>query len=296
MKKWWKNLSKRSKLFVYLGVFVAICVAAFLIPGGKKEDFNAANEFILHPIIKIPKIGPVDLSINKAVLYLWAAVVIICIISLYINRRLIHSKKAKPGRLQVTLEGLYDLTHNQIANSVMRVGAETWFPYIAASFTFILILNFLGLIPLPVGEGGQLTFYAPTGNLYVAVAFGLSTFVLTHYAGIKAKGGLGYVKGWAVKEAPPVMKQFIFATHVLSEFFRLISLSVRLFANLLAGHMLLAVLFAMALLFQSYFFAGVFSVGSAVIYLFEVFVAAIQAFIFAILSAAYIGGAIEEEH
>jgi F-type H+-transporting ATPase subunit a len=65
---------------------------------------------------------------------------------------------------------------------------------------------------------------------------------------------------------------------------------------MLAGHMLLAVLFAMTLLFQSYFFAGVFSVGSVVIYLFEVFVAAIQAFIFAILSAVYIGGAIEEEH
>jgi len=296
MKEWWKNLSKRAKLFIYLGVFVAICVGAFLIPHGKKETFDAANEFILSPIIKIPKIGPVDLSISKAVLYLWAAVIIICIVSLYINRRLIHSKKAKPSRFQVTLEGLYDLTHNQIANSVMKVGADVWFPYIAGSFTFILILNFLGLIPLPVGEGGQLAFYAPTGNLYVAVAFGLSTFVLTHYAGIRAKGGIKYVKGWAVKEAPPVMKQFIFATHVLSEFFRLISLSVRLFANLLAGHMLLAVLFAMALLFQSYFFAGVFSVGSAVIYLFEVFVAAIQAFIFAILSAAYIGGALEEGH
>lgn len=296
MKQWWKNLSKRSKLYIYLGVFVAICVATFFIPHGRKETFDAAGEFILKPIIKIPKIGPVDLSISKAVLYLWAAVIIICLISLYINRRLIHSKSAKPSRIQVTLEGLYDLTHNGIANSVMKVGADTWFPYIAGSFTFILVLNILGLIPLPVGEGGQLAFYAPTGNLYVAVAFGLSTFVLTHYAGIKAKGGINYVRGWAVKEAPPVMKQFIFATHVLSEFFRLISLSVRLFANLLAGHMLLAVLFAMALLFQSYFFAGVFSVGSAVIYLFEVFVACIQAFIFAILSAAYIGGALEEAH
>ena len=84
--------------------------------------------------------------------------------------------------------------------------------------------------------------------------------------------------------------------HVISEFFRLVSLSVRLFANMLAGHAILGVFFAMALVFQSYLIAGVLQAGSVALYLFEIFIAFIQAFIFAILSAVYIGRALEDEH
>ena len=93
-----------------------------------------------------------------------------------------------------------------------------------------------------------------------------------------------------------MLKQIIFAIHIVSELFRLVSLSVRLFANMLAGHAILAVFFAMALIFQSYLAAVVLQGGSALIYLFEIFVATIQAFIFAILSAVYIGGALDQEH
>ena len=291
MKNWWKKLDRRTKLLLGLGVFMVVVVGSVFIPGGKKETFDAANEFMLTPIIKLPKIGPVDLSITKAVLYLWATVFIIIGIAIYIA----HSLKREPSRFQTVLEGVYELAHDGICRSVMRVGAEAWFPYVGGAFVYVLILNFLGLVPLPVGEHGQLAFYAASGNLYITLTLALCTFFLSHYAGIKANGGLGYIKGWVVKEAPPVMRQFIFVTHVLGELFRVVSLSVRLFANMLAGHLLLAVLFAMALLFQSYLVAGVLSIGSVAILLFEVFIAAIQAFIFAILSAAYIGGAIDEE-
>ena len=84
--------------------------------------------------------------------------------------------------------------------------------------------------------------------------------------------------------------------HAVSEFFRLVSLSVRLFANMLAGHAVLAVFFAMALIFQSYLIAVVLQAGSVALYLFEIFVAFIQAFIFAILSAVYMGSALSEDH
>ena len=96
--------------------------------------------------------------------------------------------------------------------------------------------------------------------------------------------------------APPVLKQLIFVMHIVSEIFRVVSLSVRLFANMLAGHAILAVFFAMALLFQSYLIAAVLQGGSVVLYLFEIFIAFIQAFIFAILSAVYIGSALDDEH
>ena len=93
-----------------------------------------------------------------------------------------------------------------------------------------------------------------------------------------------------------MLKQIIWVIHAVSEIFRLISLSVRLFANMLAGHAILGVFFAMALIFQSYLAALILQGGSVIIYLFEIFVAVIQAFIFAILSAVYIGGALDQEH
>ena len=90
-------------------------------------------------------------------------------------------------------------------------------------------------------------------------------------------------------------KQFIFVMHIISEFFRLVSLSVRLFANMLAGHAILAVFFAMALHVPELPDRRRPAGGLGALYLFEIFVAVIQAFIFAILSAVYIGGALEDE-
>jgi len=119
--------------------------------------------------------------------------------------------------------------------------------------------------------------------------------VFTHYAGIR-KNGFRYFVNWAPPSAPPVLKQLIWVIHLVSEIFRLVSLSVRLFANMLAGHAILGVFFAMALIFQNYLVALMLQGGSVLIYLFEVFVAVIQAFIFAILSAVYIGGALDQEH
>ncbi len=93
-----------------------------------------------------------------------------------------------------------------------------------------------------------------------------------------------------------MLKQLIWVIHSVSEVFRLVSLAVRLFANMLAGHAILAVFFAMALIFQSVLAALVLQGASVLIYMFEIFVAFIQAFIFAILSAVYIGGALDQEH
>jgi len=269
---------------------VGFLVGLALIPGAKHPDkFDVAAEFELEPIIKLPSIGPVDLSITKAVIYLWLTVATIGVLALLIRRGL----RRVPGRSQYALETLYELTRDGIVGSVMKKGAETWFPFVASLFFYIHIANHWGLVPLPFGEHHTLAFYAPTGSLMVTVPLALCTFFATHYAGIKASGFGGYARHWVIPGAPPVMKQFIYVMDILSEIFRLISLSVRLFANMLAGHAILAVFFAMALIFQNYLLGGVLQTGSIVFYLFEIFVACIQAFIFAILSAVYIGGAME---
>ena len=163
-------------------------------------------------------------------------------------------------------------------------------------FFFILVSNLIGLLPLPFGEHHQPAFYAATANLNVTLMLALFTFLFTHYAGIRKNGAWHYVKAWAPPGAPPVLKQMIWFIHLISEFFRLISLSVRLFANMVAGHAILAVFFAMALIFQSYLVGLALQGASVLIYMFELFVAFIQAFIFAILSAVYIGGALDQDH
>ena len=202
----------------------------------------------------------------------------------------------QPGRFQYAMEALYELARDGIVGSVMKSGKATWFPYIGAVFFFVLVSNLIGLLPLPFGEHHQPSFYAATANLNVTLTLALFTFVFTHYAGIRKNGAVHYVKAGRRSGAPPVLKQVIWFIHVISEIFRLISLSVRLFANMLAGHAILAVFFAMALIFQSYLAAVVLQGASVLIYMFEIFVAFIQAFIFAILSAVYIGGALDQDH
>jgi F-type H+-transporting ATPase subunit a len=283
---------KRIPRWAWLIIALAILVGLFVLPGGSKATFDVSGEFLLHPLIRLPKVGPVDLSITKPVVYLWLTVVVVCIFAALVNRSL----KTKPGGFQTAMEGLYELARDGIAGAVMKGGGgATWFPYIGGAFFFILVCNLVGLIPLPFGVGHQLAFYAATGNINVTITLALFTFVFTHYAGVRKKGPIGYVKGWVIP-APPVLKQFIFVSDVISELFRLVSLSVRLFANMIAGHFILAVFFAMVLVFQSYLLGAVLQVGSVAVFMFEIFVASIQAFIFAILSAVYIGTALEQEH
>jgi F-type H+-transporting ATPase subunit a len=263
-----------------------------LIPGGDKIEFEVAGEFDRQVLIELPTIGPFDMSITKTVAYLFVAVAVIVVATIVVARSL----KEKPGRFQYAMETLYELARDGIVASVMKSGKKQWFPYIGGVFVFVLVSNLIGLLPLPFGEEHQPAFYAATANLNVTLMLALCTFVFTHYAGIHKNGALRYVKAWAPSGAPPVLKQVIWFIHVVSEVFRLISLSVRLFANMVAGHAILAVFFAMALIFQSYLVGLALQGASVLIYMFEIFVAFIQAFIFAILSAVYIGGALDQDH
>jgi F-type H+-transporting ATPase subunit a len=276
---------------------IGLLVLGFLIllailPGGAKQEFEVAGEFQREVLITLPTIGPFNMSITKTVAYLWITVAVVVVFAIVIAR----SMKVQPGRFQYAMEAMYELARDGIVGSVMKSGKATWFPYVGGAFFFVLVCNLIGLIPLPFGEHHQTAFYAATANLNVTLMLALCTFVFTHYAGIRKNGAVRYMKAWAPSGAPPVLKQMIWFIHLISEFFRLISLSVRLFANMVAGHAILAVFFAMALIFQSYLVGLALQGASVLIYMFEIFVAFIQAFIFAILSAVYIGGALDQDH
>jgi F-type H+-transporting ATPase subunit a len=285
-------MTRKTWMWLFVVAGLVLWGLLVLVPGGHKQEVDVAGEFVAETYIRLPSLGPVDMSVTKPVVYLWVALVVIAVASLAVNRTL----KTHPGRFQYAAETVYELARDGITGSVMKRGAATWFPYIGSVFVFILVNNVVGLIPLPLGKHHQPAFYAATANLYCTAGLALCTFVFTHYAGIRTNGPVHYFVNWAPPSAPLVLRPVLWLIHAVSEAFRLVSLSVRLFANMLAGHAILAVFFAMALMFQSYAAAVLLQGGSVLIYLFEIFVAFIQAFIFAILSAVYIGGAIDQEH
>jgi F-type H+-transporting ATPase subunit a len=159
----------------------------------------------------------------------------------------------------------------------------------------------LGFIPLPLtGEKWHGVpvwgIYAATSSLSVTLALALLTFVFTHYEGIRWNGPVKYFKSW-IPEAPKPLLGLIIPLEILGQFMRLISLSVRLFANMLAGHILILTFIGLMFILESAILAIVVVPVAAVFYIFEVaIVVTIQAFIFAALSAIYIGSAIEPEH
>jgi F-type H+-transporting ATPase subunit a len=273
------------------------------LPLAATGDFEPQDEFELPAWVPI-HIGPLDMSINKAVVYLWLGAILTVLVGIWVMR---FGLSLRPGRRQTMGEGIYEAIQGQIAEgSLPSKGISTWFPYVASLFLFIWVLNIIGFIPLPISNdhfhvaGIELPtwgIYAATANLSVTLALALVTFLATHEEGIRHNGVSRYFRSWVPAGAPKPLLGLIVPLEVISQFMRLISLSVRLFANMLAGHMLILVMLGLIFIFESYAIAVVAVPVATAVYVFEVaIVVTIQAFVFALLSAIYIGGAIEPEH
>jgi F-type H+-transporting ATPase subunit a len=277
----------------------AVAIAALMFPPAAlaRGEFDPTKEFEQHEWVSI-HLGPLNLSITKAVVYLILGTVITIVLGLVLMRVRLG---IQPGVRQTIGEQLYEVVEVQIAEQGLPSKAiGRWFPYVATLFLFIFVVNLLGFIPLPLtGETyhGIPTWgiYAATSSLSVTLALAFLTFVFTHVEGIRWNGPVKYFKSW-IPEAPKPLLVLIVPLEVLGQFMRLISLSVRLFANMLAGHILILTFLGLIFIFQS--FALLFVLLPATLfYLFEVvIVVGIQAFIFAALSAIYIGSAIEPAH
>ncbi|MCX6385192.1 MAG: F0F1 ATP synthase subunit A [Solirubrobacterales bacterium] len=299
-------MSKRAKVLLGIAGFIAIVAILGMAFGssGANESFKPQNEFKLDPWISL-QLGPIDMSINKAVLYLFLAAGFTISAMLYVANRM----QARPNRTQTAVEAAYQLMRENIAGGNMpRAMATKWFVFIATLFMFIWVSNMIGYLPLPTNTEHPVdifgisfpafALYAATANLAVPLTLTLIVVASYHIEGIRAKGFFAYLKGWipAGVEGPAAVP--IFFIEVISQFVRIISLSVRLFANILAGHLLilfmaggLAVLLGIPVL-------AMFTLPLAIaFYLFEIsLIATLQAFIFATLSAIYFGGAVATEH
>jgi F-type H+-transporting ATPase subunit a len=302
-------VSTKAKVFLGVGLWLAITLALVLIvpSEGKNEEFKPQNEFKLEPWVEI-ELGGIDLSINKFVLYLVLASAATIWVMVWISRRM----AAKPNRVQTAIEVAYDLTRNNITGGNMdpKTGAR-WFPFLASLFFFIWFSNMIGYLPLPTNTEETVNvfgvalpsfaLYAATANISMPLVLTLIVWVSYHVEGVRAKGAGAYVKSFlpaGLESMNPIGKGLIFVIEILSHLMRLVSLSVRLFANLLAGHLLLlfmggglAVLLGLAAL-------GILTFPLAfVFFVLEVgLIATLQAFIFSTLTAIYIGGAVAETH
>jgi F-type H+-transporting ATPase subunit a len=295
---------KRLFLLVF-GLALALPAAAVAASGtGQDEDKGAfiSEEWELHEWIPI-HIGPIDMSINKAVAYLLLGALCSCDIGIVLMRVKVGRD---PTRRQALGETIYEIAQVQVAEQGLPTKAiGRWFPYVASLMIFIWTVNMLGFVPLPLSdekvtvfgvEVPTLAIFAATSTLSVTLALALMTWTFTHVEGIRANGAWNYFKSW-IPDVPKVMLPLIIPLEILGQFMRLISLSVRLYANMLAGHMLILTFVGLIIVLENVFLAIVAVPAAALFYLFEVvIVVSIQAYIFAALSAIYIGSAIEPEH
>ncbi|MEA2650397.1 MAG: F-type H+-transporting ATPase subunit a [Chloroflexota bacterium] len=298
-------MSSRRKLLYGIGGFylgaIVLLVAIFGFTRRDNEEFKPQNEFKLDSWIDLP--GPMDFT--KAVMYLLIAAALTLFTMIYIAKRM----QDKPNRVQTLVETLYVFMRDNLTKGNMdnRMAAK-WFPFIATLFLFIWFSNLIGYIPLPTNThetfsvfGAEIpafAIYAATANVSIPLVLALCVFIAYNVEGIRAKGFMGYVKSLIPEGVKGPLLILIFPLEIASNFMRLLSLSVRLFANILAGHLIilfmsggLAVILGLEVLGAITLPAGV------ALFAFEVgLVATLQAFIFATLSAIYLGGAVAEHH
>ncbi len=292
-------MTRKQILLLAAAVWLGGAVVVHFATGGsqgRNEEFQPTGEFQLEDWL--------PLGFNRAVLYLILAALLTGFTMTWIARKM----QGRPNKVQTAVETIFVFMRDNIAGANLdRDMARKWFPFVATLFLFIWFNNLLGYIPLPVNDHEKLeiggleipsfAIYAATANISIPLVLTLVVWVSYQVEGVRAKGFLPYFRSWIPSGTPQKMRPFIFVIEAISQFVRIISLSVRLFANILAGHLLLlfmggglAVLLGLAAL-------GVLTLPLAVVFfLFEVgLVATLQAFIFATLTSIYLGEATAAE-
>ena len=296
--------NRRKILLGVFGFYVLAIVGIVLIFGATRRDnetFTPTDEFRLDPWINLP--GPFDF--NKAVMYLLIAAVLTVGTMIYVARRM----QARPNRVQTAVEALYSLMRDNITRGNMDDAmARKWFPFLGALFLFIWYSNLIGYIPLPTNthekvdvlgfEIPAFALYAATANVSVPLVLALVVWGGYQIEGVRQHGIFGHLKGWLPAGVSGIAAGPIFFIEFISQFMRIISLSVRLFANILAGHLLILFMAGgLAVLLGIAFLGWVTLPIAIVFFILEVgLIATLQAFIFATLTSIYFGEAAAGGH
>lgn len=298
--------------FFFPVVFAAMAVWGIMIATSDpvpQTAFDPTAEFDLSDPVVFGDLGL--FTINKGVIYLFIAMLGSAAFAWYVNRT-VTRRLRQETKTQTVVEGVYEFAFDHIASALPpgRV-FNRYMPFVASVFVFVWLLNMTSFVPLPLNTHhtlGDVDFlysfgiYAVTSNIFCTFTLALLTFLIYHYEGVRAHGLVGYLKTWSAGQSGPA-GAFVFLIEVLTNLvLKPLSLAVRLFANMLSGHVLILLMMALAGIIGGAVFVSIVAqtAGMAVaiaFYLFEmVLIVSLQAFIFAVLSAIYIGSAAEEHH
>ena len=250
------------------------------------------NVFVFDPFgeIHLPKLPPVagiDISITKHVVMLWlVSAALVIVFSVVGGKYKSMSARQAPKGLANAMEALVEFIRLDVAKSNIGHGYEKHLPYLLTVFFFILFCNLLGLIPYGA---------TATGNVNVTLTLSIFTFFVTQIAAFRAHGVKGYLQHLTAGTHWSLWIIMV-PIEIIGQFTKPFALTVRLFANMTAGHIIILSLIFISFILKSYIVAIAVSVPFAIfIYLLELFVAFLQAFVFTMLSALFIGLATAHE-
>ena len=292
-------MSRTQKvLFACFGAYIGIFILLIVVYGftqHKNSEFQIQNEF---KIVNWISLGV--FSINRAVLYLFIAAALTIVTMVWIANRM----QQRPNKIQTAVEVLFSLMRNNITRGNMPDSmAAKWFPFLGTLFLFIWYCNLVGYLPLPTNTeekfalfGAHIpTFalYAATANISVPLVLALVVFIAFNWVGVRAQGPIGYLKSLVPAGVSGPMLLLIFPIEVISTLMRLLSLTIRLWANIFAGHIIIIFMAGGLAVILGLQAIGWFALPAGIaIYIVELgLVATLQAFIFATLAAIYIAGA-----
>jgi F-type H+-transporting ATPase subunit a len=264
------------------------------------EKVNELLGFLGTQNIKGGTYGPTEIVFTNYIFFLFLAIALLAIVIFIAVRKL---EMVPKNKLSNAVEALAQFVRDDIAVAMIGHDGTKYFPFLATTFFFILMNNILGLIP-----GAK----PGTGTMGVTVALSTAVFIFFNAAGFKTKGAWGYIKSFAPHGVPFPINIIVWAIEVFSAFLRIFTLAVRLFANMFAGHIILGIFAILTALFTEPLIKAIetgHGVGGAFVgalpaigwlllmtalYLLEVLVAFVQAYVFTILSAVYIGAAVND--
>ena len=258
--------------------------------GQALNDFVSGAQGIYNTFVSTEVFSIGGWTISQYTLWMFIGLAVVLFLILYTAK---HLQLVPENKFFNTIEFGYTFVKGSIGEDVIGAGFEKHVPFLATLFFFIVTANVLGLVP---------GFKASTGTISITWALSLISFVYFNFYGIKELGLGRYLASLAPKAVPGPMKPVIWVLEFFSMVIRLLTLAVRLYGNMLSGHMILGVFSIATTVFMQYcFFTADFITGAIGIvwfilliamYALETLVAFLQAYVFTILSASYIGLAV----
>lgn len=268
----------------------------------KTADSNSDPSWIMHHVIDSDKLsfGPLgnlslphlqllgfDISITRDIMIMWFVSAVLILLGILAAKG--YRRSLIPKGISNFFEVIIDFVRNEIVRPAIGKGYEPYMPYMLTLFFFILFCNMFGLIPLP-------NLVVVTGNVAVTASLAIISFIVIQYTGMKQHGVMNYLKSLVPSGMPVMIIPIMAVIEIIGLFTKPFALCIRLFANMVAGHIVIFSLLGLIFIMHTIYVAPV-SVGFTLfIEMLEILVALIQAYVFTMLTALFIGMAKHIEH